>query len=82
MIRLLLLIILGFLAYSVGVALLRSLGKQPRPPKEKSAEGEPMVKDPACGTYLPRSEALPRTIEGEVHYFCSRECRERYQPKK
>lgn len=78
MIRLLLLVIIGFLVYSVVVALLRGLGHRPSaPPREKSAEGEQMVKDPVCGTYLPRSDALAGTVAGETRYYCSRECRDR-----
>jgi len=78
MIRLLLLVIVGFLVYSVVVALLRGLGRRPTAPAhEKSAEGETMVKDPVCGTYLPRSDALTGTVSGETRYYCSQECRER-----
>jgi len=82
MIRLLLLCILGFLVYSLGVALLRPFSGRPRVPRAKSSEGEEMVKDPVCGTYLPRSDALSCTQDGETHYFCSRECRDRFQSKK
>jgi len=80
MIRLLLLVIVGFLVYSVLVALLRGLGPRPKtPPREKSAQGEPRVKGPVCGTYLPRSDALIGNVAGETRYYCSRECRERDQ---
>jgi hypothetical protein len=37
-----------------------------------------MVKDPHCGVYLPRHEALRvQTAEGERH-FCSEACRDAY----
>jgi YHS domain-containing protein len=42
------------------------------------ADGQPvtdvMVKDPVCGTYLPRSDAIRKTIGGRTLYFCSQEC--------
>jgi YHS domain-containing protein len=80
MIRLLLLAILGFVAYSLFVMLVRQVtGKRPTAPrKDKTARGEDMVKDPQCGTYLPRSDALTRQVKGETCYFCSEECRSKY----
>lgn len=36
--------------------------------------GEEMVLDPQCGSYLPRGEAIVQ----EGRYFCSRECAKLY----
>jgi uncharacterized protein len=41
--------------------------------------GEPMVQDPFCGTYLPKSSALVVEVGGRTHYFCSRQCADKYQ---
>jgi len=41
--------------------------------------GEPMVQDPFCRTYLPKSSALVVEIGGRTHYFCSRQCADKYQ---
>ena len=38
-----------------------------------------MVKDPACGIYLPESDAIKAKIKGEVHYFCSEQCIEKFK---
>ena len=38
-----------------------------------------MVKDPTCGIYLPESDAIKARIKGEVHYFCSEECIEKFK---
>ena len=38
-----------------------------------------MVKDPACGLYLPQSDAIKAKVKGEVHYFCSEECIEKFK---
>lgn len=81
MIRLLLLALLFFLAYTVYNAVVRSLpGRRPLP-KDKSRQGEEMVRDPHCGTYVPRSMAMEKTIKGEKHYFCSERCRDTFMGK-
>ena len=80
MIRLLLFALLGFLAYTLFTALLRSLpgrGSTGAPP-EKTKKGEDMVQDPQCGTFVPRGEALEKTIRGTTYHFCSKECRDRF----
>ena len=41
-------------------------------------EGEMMVLDPNCGTYIPKKEALTKKINGETIYFCSKECLNTY----
>ncbi len=79
MIRLLLLAILFYLAYSFIRSLLRSLpGHRHSSPPAKSSRGEEMVQDPHCGTYLPRGDALMKSVRGKKHYFCSPACRDAY----
>lgn len=41
-----------------------------------------MVQDPACLTYIPRSSAIRKTVNGETHYFCSQACVDEFQRKK
>ncbi|PNU21702.1 hypothetical protein C2E25_00270 [Geothermobacter hydrogeniphilus] len=83
MIRLLLLAIFAFLIYAMVSAILRIFrggqGLNPPPPAEKSDAGEEMVKDPECGTYLPRSDALPLTVAGRKEFFCSEACRDAWR---
>ncbi|GAB4130111.1 MAG: hypothetical protein Kow001_24050 [Acidobacteriota bacterium] len=43
------------------------------------AVGMETVKDPCCGTYVEKSLALPYSADGTTLYFCSDECRSRYQ---
>lgn len=78
-IRLLLLLIVLFLVYTVFQALRQMLTGPPRPPRQKSREGEDMVRDPQCGLYLPRTDAIQATIRGEQRHFCSEECRTQYE---
>jgi YHS domain-containing protein len=47
----------------------------------KASEGEiagEMVKDPVCQTYIPKSIAFRKMINGETHYFCSEECASKF----
>lgn len=37
-----------------------------------------MLKDPICGTYFPRREAVTVEHGGEIHMFCSAACRDRF----
>ncbi len=40
--------------------------------------GEELVEDPYCHTYIPISQACKKEIAGKEHYFCSKECSEKY----
>ena len=39
---------------------------------------EQLVRDPVCGTYLPRTRALTAGSGAALRYFCSEQCREAY----
>jgi len=82
MIRLLLLALAFYVIWNLLGMLLRSLsGPATSTPPEKSAAGEEMVRDPQCGTFIPRSDALSKNIGGTTHYFCSARCRDSYRAK-
>jgi len=38
-----------------------------------------MVRDPQCGTYIPLRDARRRVVGGQVYFFCSRECADRFE---
>ena len=38
-----------------------------------------LIRDPVCGTFVAPSAALSLTARGRTHYFCSQECREKFQ---
>jgi len=42
------------------------------------SQGEDLVQDPFCKTYVPKSHAIMKEINGRQQYFCSRECCEQY----
>ncbi len=72
MIKLILLILCGFVFYSMISGLLRP--KSTKKPQNQSNDGEIMVEDPQCGTYLPQSDAIKATINGRPYNFCSKKC--------
>jgi YHS domain-containing protein len=51
---------------------------EPRGPGPTVVAGGELKKDPVCGTYVSTSLAVTRTIKGEVVYFCSNECRNKF----
>jgi YHS domain-containing protein len=50
------------------------------PPDPKSIEE--MKKDPVCGTYIPEKQAIKYKIDHTTHYFCSEECKQKFQELK
>lgn len=78
LVRLLLWLIVGFLAYTVFQAIKQTLLKPPGPPPEKTTRGEEMVQDPECKTFVPRGDAVKAQHKGKTRYFCSNECRDKY----
>ncbi len=77
MLRVLLIIILGYLAYQL---FKRSTASRVTRGPQNSNQGAvqaptELVMDPTCKTYLPRDKAIAHG----GHYFCSLECRDKYQ---
>jgi YHS domain-containing protein len=53
-------------------------GRRPDAVRRPAPRGaEDLVRDPVCNTYVPRSRALPATIEGRSEMFCSEACRDK-----
>ncbi len=82
MIRILLIGILLYLLYRLlkNVFTLPGGRESRRFRKAPSTERikDEMVKDPVCQVYVPMREAVSKVIQGERHYFCSEECRNRF----
>lgn len=80
MVRLFLFALLIALGYGFLRIFLRQLKQGPRrSPLPPTRSGEEMVRDPACGTFLPASSAITAEIDGQRHYFCSAACRDAYR---
>ena len=49
-----------------------------RPPASPSPGGE-LKKDPVCGTFISTATAFQKFSQGQTYYFCSTECRDKFQ---
>lgn len=52
----------------------RRSGRMPR-------KGPRMVRDPVCGTFVVQSRALTADRGGQTAWFCSEDCRRRWQAR-
>ena len=46
---------------------------------DPAVRGRRLVKDPVCGMHLAEELALPLSANGQTQYFCSQECRSKYE---
>ena len=84
LLRLLLFLLLVTLLLRAGYRLLEGVieGATGRPPRRRSgvpAKGTAMVRDPVCGTFVVQSRALTAVRGRQAAWFCSEECRRRWQ---
>jgi YHS domain-containing protein len=49
---------------------------QPRPAVPSGGE---LKKDPVCGTFIAAATALQKRVGGELYYFCSATCRDKFK---
>lgn len=77
-VRLILLAVLGFLVYTIARAAVQAFRAPASPPPEKSRGGEAMERDPQCGIFVPRGDAVAATFRGRQLWFCSSGCRDQY----
>jgi YHS domain-containing protein len=57
--------------------VMEAAGGSPRrgsPPQP----GVKLVRDPVCGTFVSPGTALSLTARGATHYFCSEDCRRKF----
>ena len=74
MIRLLMWIFLGYMAY----LFFKGLAAKKEIPKAKPA-GDETHRDPVCGVYVVEDDAVVGRLEGKRIYFCSMACLEKFQ---
>jgi len=65
-------------SFLVGIAEDASPSNPRRRPPER---GVPMVRDPVCGTFVIPTPALSLRKGGDEVYFCSEECRHKFQSR-
>lgn len=83
--------ILFFILFYFGFKLLKGffLKNKPDSPymhhnfsgNKPGIQASEMVQDPVCQVYIPKSGALTTVRSGITHYFCSRECLEKFKAK-
>lgn len=81
-------LILGVLRSVIGVVLKgvsdffgapsSTAGAPSRSQASRIPTAEELKKDPVCGTYLPPSAAIQKSVGGTTYYFCSVECRDKF----
>jgi len=77
--------LLTFLRYVIG-AITRGFSDmlQPKAPGQgttsagRGGTGGELKRDPVCGTYVSAGNSVCKTVRGEVVYFCSEACRNKY----
>ena len=52
---------------------------QPAARRPTVPTGGELKKDPVCGTFISPATALQKRAGGEVFYFCSAECRDKFK---
>lgn len=74
-------LVLLYCLYRIAKALFLPSGRRVKPlsNRREGEQGEDLVEDPFCHTYIPVSEARKLDIDGKVVYFCSQKCLEVYQ---
>ena len=76
LIRFLIAVVAVRMAWKFFSGLLEGAGERPQVPPKR---GVMLVRDPVCGTYVDRARAVSARGGGELHYFCSEDCRSAYR---
>lgn len=75
-IRILVLLLVVRLLWRLVQGILQGMSEPRAVPPRRTT---PLVRDPVCGTYVLPSRALAVKSGGTTEYFCSDECRRKYQ---
>ena len=73
--RILIWLVLIYVGFKIIKGFIAQRKVEP-PPKQVDEEA---VRDPVCGVYVTREDAIIGTVEGERIHFCSMECLEKYR---
>lgn len=77
MLRILIYALIAYLFYRALKALL--LPKIKTMGQENGKVIDEMIQDPFCQKYVPRREAIRRTIKGKDYFFCSDSCADQFE---
>jgi hypothetical protein len=70
--------VIGWLARWITGAAVGLEGRASARARASSTEPEALRKDPVCGTFVAPSAAVRGEKNGQVYYFCSPACRDRF----
>lgn len=81
---LLLVVAIGFIRYVIRTVarVMSQAGNMParRPDQPPGAPtGGELKQDPVCGTFVPVSTSVKKTVNGELVHFCSVTCRDKFK---
>ncbi len=82
--KLLIILVLIYIGYKVVTMFRRMKSGEAEGYRVNNAQpkGEDLVQDPFCKTYVPKSQAYVKDVEGRQEYFCSQTCCEKYLSEK
>jgi uncharacterized protein len=72
-------ILLFLLVLRLLLRFLRGVYQGMMGPPAEDTRSVALVRDPVCGTYVPRGKALVSRAGGDTHYFCSEDCRDTFE---
>lgn len=75
--RMLLWLVLGYIGFRILKGFIAS--RKAEEPAVRPADDT--VKDPVCGVYLTKEDAIIGNMEGERIYFCSMACLEKFRDR-
>jgi uncharacterized protein len=75
--------LLRYVISTVGRMLSQARNPHPAPQRANegthaSAGGE-LKQDPVCGTFVPITTSVKKTVNGELMHFCSAACRDKFK---
>jgi YHS domain-containing protein len=70
--RFIIYLVLAYVAYRIVKAVISPKDRISR--SENGGVIDEMVQDPQCKMYIPRRQAIERTIDGKIRHFCSDAC--------
>jgi uncharacterized protein len=83
LILVLLFALLRYVISTVGRVISRALNPHvpPQTPNAttQAAAGGELKQDPVCGTFVPITTSVKKTINGELMHFCSATCRDKFK---
>ncbi len=77
-------VLLFLLVRSIFKSIIRTYSTTARSPQRRADPGDfrsggELKRDPVCGTFVPVTTAVTKTVNGRVFHFCSTDCRDKYR---